>query len=137
PPFCANPQKGSQNTKQKGGLSPVFSAQRMSAEQRCAENQQRAGLMRGGERNRHREQQGRDSQRDLQRERSEQEISPELRALRYGVSPDVHREPGDEDRKEPRDQAVIELHGRDVVREVEIPGLEREHFRRDQTAVHE
>src|SRR3989304_4205812 len=88
---------------------PSPGPQRVIREQRHGEEDDRAALMGGAERDRHREQQRADAERDLQDERGEQQVRGDPRRRSEIRPAGAEPEPGDQEGEEPGAEPVVEL----------------------------
>lgn len=113
------------------------SAQLVIDPQGGSKQQHRARLVRRSQRQRNHKQQCGNTQAYLYRQHNQQQAARETSRSGKGQASGSIPENWNQDRQRPRNHAMIELHGRHVVEEVAIPGLQHEYFRRYEMAIHE
>src|SRR4030095_6972673 len=106
--------------------------------ERRPEDEYGAGLMRGCQRHRDNEEQGRDAERNLQRNESKKQMTANARARgQPGGRLESPPQDGHEECQEPSDEAMIELDRRHVPEKMPPPRLEHEDLGGNDSAVHQ
>ena len=120
-----------------GARSNSRRAQCVPEHDRGGQQQNRAGLMRGAERDRHDEQQGRDAERELQQSGSEQHMQREAGRARQRRPLPPSQSSTHAGRRRHRQQAMVELHRGDILEPVQHERLQLRIAGRHETAVHQ